>query len=150
RARAATALMLALPGSSYIYQGEELGLPEVIHLPDDARQDPNWFRTGGERYGRDRCRVPLPWEGTEPSYGFGPGPESWLPQPPQWAELARDRQRGVEDSTLSMYQAGLSLRRSHALGAGALSWLEGFDDSVVAFRNGDVVVVANTGSAPVA
>ncbi len=150
RARAATALMLALPGSSYIYQGEELGLPEVIHLPDDARQDPTWFRTGGERYGRDGCRVPLPWEGTEPSYGFGPGPESWLPQPPQWAELARDRQRGVEDSTLSMYQAGLSLRRSHALGAGALSWLEGFDDSVVAFRNGDVVVVANTGSAPVA
>ncbi|HEY6801140.1 MAG TPA: alpha-amylase family glycosyl hydrolase [Agromyces sp.] len=150
RARAATALMLALPGSSYIYQGEELGLPEVIHLPDDARQDPTWFRTGGERYGRDGCRVPLPWEGTEPSYGFGPGPESWLPQPPQWAELARDRQRGVEDSTLSMYQAGLSLRRSHALGAGSLSWLEGFDDSVVAFRNGDVVVVANTGSAPVA
>ncbi len=150
RARAATALMLALPGSSYIYQGEELGLPEVIHLPDDARQDPTWFRTGGERYGRDGCRVPLPWEGTEPSYGFGPGPESWLPQPPQWAELARDRQRGVEDSTLSMYQAGLSLRRSHALGAGSLSWLEGFDDSVVAFRNGDVVVLANTGSAPVA
>lgn len=150
RARAATALMLALPGSSYIYQGEELGLPEVIHLPDDARQDPTWFRTGGERYGRDGCRVPLPWEGTEPSYGFGPGPSSWLPQPDQWAELARDRQRGVEDSTLSMYQAGLALRRSHALGAGSLSWLDGFDDSVVAFRNGDVVVVANTGTAPVA
>ncbi|MDQ2660804.1 MAG: glycoside hydrolase family 13 protein [Actinomycetota bacterium] len=150
RARAATALMLALPGSSYIYQGEELGLPEVIHLPDDARQDPTWFRTGGERYGRDGCRVPLPWEGTEPSYGFGPGPSSWLPQPSQWAELARDRQRGVEDSTLSMYQAALALRRAHALGAGSLSWLDGFDDSVVAFRNGDVVVVANTGSAPVA
>jgi alpha-glucosidase len=150
RARAATALMLALPGSSYIYQGEELGLPEVIDLPDDARQDPTWFRTGGERYGRDGCRVPLPWEGTEPSYGFGPGPSSWLPQPDQWAELARDRQRGVEDSTLSMYQAGLAFRRSHALGAGSLSWLDGFGDSVVAFRNGDVVVVANTGTAPVA
>ncbi|HET6672408.1 MAG TPA: alpha-amylase family glycosyl hydrolase [Agromyces sp.] len=149
RARAATALMLALPGSAYIYQGEDLGLPEVIDLPDDARQDPTWFRTGGERYGRDGCRVPLPWEGTEPSYGFGPGPLSWLPQPSQWAELARDRQRGVEDSTLSMYQAGLALRRSHALGAGSLSWLDGFDESVVAFRNGEVVVVANTGTAPV-
>ena len=72
RARAATALMLALPGSAYLYQGEELGLPEVIDLPDEARQDPTWFRTDGERYGRDGCRVPLPWVAAAPSYGFGP------------------------------------------------------------------------------
>ena len=95
RARAATALMLALPGSSYLYQGEELGLPEVIDLPDDARQDPTWFRTDGERYGRDGCRVPIPWEADAPNYGFGPAGDPWLPQPAQWAELARDRQRGV-------------------------------------------------------
>ena len=78
RARAATALMLALPGSSYLYQGEELGLPEVIHLPDDARQDPTWFRTAGERYGRDGCRVPIPWEADAPNYGFGHDGDPWL------------------------------------------------------------------------
>lgn len=149
RARAATALMLALPGSSYLYQGEELGLPEVIHLPDDARQDPTWFRTSGERYGRDGCRVPIPWEGAEPSYGFGPSDASWLPQPDEWASLARDAQRGIPGSTLSLYRDALRLRREHGLGAGTLSWLPGFPDSVVALRNGPVVVVANTGTAPV-
>ncbi|MGW9182833.1 glycoside hydrolase family 13 protein [Agromyces sp. NPDC055661] len=149
RARAATALMLALPGSSYLYQGEELGLPEVIHLPDDARQDPTWFRTAGERYGRDGCRVPIPWEGTAPSYGFGPTDASWLPQPAQWASLARDAQRGIPGSTLSLYRDTLRLRREHALGAGTLEWLPGFPESVVALRNGPVVVVANTGTVPV-
>ena len=151
RARAATALMLALPGSAYLYQGEELGLPEVIHLPDDARQDPTWFRTGGERYGRDGCRVPIPWESAAPSYGFGPTDASWLPQPTQWASLARDAQRGVPDSTLSLYRDALRLRREHDLGAGSLDWLQrpGLPSSVVALRNGDVVVVANTGTEPV-
>lgn len=149
RARAATALMLALPGSAYLYQGEELGLPEVIHLPDSARQDPTWFRTGGERYGRDGCRVPLPWEPDAPNYGFGPAGDPWLPQPSQWRELARDRQRGVPDSTLTMYRSALALRREHALGAGTLEWLDGFGDDVVAFRNGSVVVVANAGTASV-
>ena len=82
RARAATTVMLALPGSAYIYQGEELGLPEVIELPGEVRQDPTWFRTDGERYGRDGCRVPLPWSGTEPPFGFTTG-RSWLPLPPE-------------------------------------------------------------------
>ena len=149
RARAATALMLALPGSSYLYQGEELGLPEVIDLPDDARQDPTWFRTGGERYGRDGCRVPIPWEAAAPNYGFGPAGDPWLPQPAQWAELARDRQRDVPGSTLSLYRAALRLRREHALGAGSVEWLVGFPTDAVALRNGDVVVVANTGTEPV-
>ncbi|WP_344295441.1 glycoside hydrolase family 13 protein [Agromyces neolithicus] len=149
RARGATALMLALPGSAYLYQGEELGLPEVIDLPDDARQDPTWFRTAGERYGRDGCRVPLPWEGSAPSYGFGPSDASWLPQPAQWAQLARDQQRGVAGSTLSFYRDALALRRERGLASGSLEWVAGFPAEVVAFRNGDVVVVANTGSSPV-
>ncbi|WP_127792203.1 glycoside hydrolase family 13 protein [Agromyces sp. LHK192] len=155
RARAATALMLALPGSVYLYQGEELGLPEVIDLPDDARQDPTWFRTNGERYGRDGCRVPLPWEADAPSYGFGPTDGSWLPQPDQWRELARDRQQGVAGSTLSLYQDALRLRREHDLGAGSgsgpLEWVDlGLGTDVLAFRNGPVTVVANTGTEPVA
>ena len=85
-------VMLALPGSAYLYQGEELGLPEVIDLADDARQDPTWFRTGGERYGRDGCRVPIPWSADAPAYGFSPTGASWLPQPAEWATLARDAQ----------------------------------------------------------
>ncbi|WP_306892216.1 glycoside hydrolase family 13 protein [Agromyces albus] len=149
RARAATTLMLALPGSAYLYQGEELGLPEVIDLPDDAREDPTWFRTNGERYGRDGCRVPIPWEADAPSYGFGPSEASWLPQPAQWRELARDRQRGTDGSTLELYRSLLRLRREHDLGSGAVEWLPGFDGEVLAFRNGDVIAVANTGTSPV-
>ncbi|MGR0320911.1 glycoside hydrolase family 13 protein [Agromyces sp. ZXT2-3] len=149
RARAATALMLALPGSAYLYQGEELGLPEAIDLPDEARQDPTWFRTNGERYGRDGCRVPLPWEAEAPSFGFGPTDASWLPQPAEWASFARDRQRGVAGSTLELYRSLLAERRARSLATGELEWLDGFGDDVLAVRNGGVVVVANTGSSPV-
>ena len=149
RARAATALMLALPGSSYLYQGEELGLPEVVDLPDSARQDPTWFRTNGERYGRDGCRVPIPWTADGASYGFGPTAASWLPQPREWALLARDLQVGVPGSTLELYRLALRLRREFALGTGAVDWLSGFADEIVAFRNGDVIILANTGSASV-
>jgi alpha-glucosidase len=149
RARAATSLMLALPGSSYLYQGEELGLPEVVDLPDAARQDPTWFRTNGERYGRDGCRVPIPWEADKPSYGFGPTDASWLPQPAQWAGLARDVQEGVAGSTLELYRLALALRREHNLGFGSVEWVPGFGEDVVAFRNGAVTVVANLGRGPI-
>ncbi|WP_309067670.1 glycoside hydrolase family 13 protein [Microbacterium sp.] len=150
RARAATTLMLALPGSAYLYQGEELGLPEVIELPDDARQDPTWFRTQGERYGRDGCRVPIPWEADAPAFGFSETGSSWLPQPAEWAGLARDRQQDDSDSTLSLYRALLRLRRELALGASEdFAWIDGFPASTLAFRSGAVTVVANAGSAPV-
>ncbi|CAO1649498.1 Alpha-glucosidase [Salinibacterium sp. NYA9b] len=150
RARAATALMLALPGSAYLYQGEELGLPEVIDLPDEARQDPTWFRTNGERYGRDGCRVPIPWEANSPSYGFGPTDASWLPQPAEWATLARDAQRDDSTSTLSLYRNALALRRAHELATNELEWLDTGADTVLGFRTGDVRVFANTGDTGVA
>jgi alpha-glucosidase len=149
RARAATTLMLALPGSSYLYQGEELGLPEDMELPDSARQDPTWFRTNHERYGRDGCRVPIPWQAETPSYGFSPTGESWLPQPADWAQFARDTQLGVDGSTLELYRLSLRLRAEKALGHGSLEWLSGYGDEVVAFRNGDLTVIANLGEAAV-
>ncbi|KQM39636.1 glycoside hydrolase family 13 protein [Microbacterium sp. Leaf203] len=149
RARAATSLMLALPGSSYLYQGEELGLPEVIDLPDDARQDPTWFRTNGERYGRDGCRVPIPWTADAPAYGFNTTGESWLPQPAEWADLARDVQVDDPSSTLTLYRSLLAERRARNLGAGELEWLDGFGDEVVAFRNGSLLVIANLGDGAV-
>ncbi|GAB3603190.1 glycoside hydrolase family 13 protein [Microbacterium aureliae] len=150
RARAATAVMLALPGSAYLYQGEELGLPEVIDIPGDARQDPTWFRTNGERYGRDGCRVPLPWTASGPAYGFNDTGASWLPQPAEWARLAREVQVDDPASTLSLYRALLATRRAHGLGSGSIEWLDGFGPGVLAFRNGVVTVIANTGTEPVA
>ncbi|MGC5053687.1 alpha-amylase family glycosyl hydrolase [Micromonospora sp. DT48] len=144
RARAATLLMLALPGSAYLYQGEELGLPEHTTLPDEARQDPTWERSGHTQRGRDGCRVPIPWEADSPSYGFGPTDASWLPQPPTWAEYALDRQRGVPGSTYEMYREALRLRRAYGLGRGTLQWLSSADE-VLTFRNGDLVVFTNFG-----
>jgi alpha-glucosidase len=139
RARAATLLMLGLPGSAYLYQGEELGLPEHTTMPDEARQDPTWERSGHTVRGRDGCRVPIPWEADAPSYGFGPSDASWLPQPSTWAELARDRQRGVAGSTYELYRSALALRKELALGSGSLTW----DASSFAFRNRDVLVLTN-------
>ncbi|MEN2738562.1 alpha-amylase family glycosyl hydrolase [Microbacterium sp. X-17] len=149
RGRAATALMLALPGGAYLYQGEELGLTEVIDIPDADRQDPTWFRTAHERYGRDGCRVPLPWTADAPAYGFSETGASWLPQPPEWADLARATQREDPASTLSLYTRLLAERHRHELGIGELEWIDGLGEDVVAFRNGNVTVVANTGTTPV-
>ena len=149
RARAATSLMLSLPGSSYLYQGEELGLPEAVNLPDSARQDPTWFRTKGEKYGRDGCRVPIPWEADKPAYGFNSSGKSWLPQPADWAPYARDSQEGIPGSTLEMYRTALAVRRERHLASGTVSWLNGYGRDVIAFRNGEVTVIANLGKVAV-
>jgi alpha-glucosidase len=141
--------MLALPGSAYVYPGEELGLPEVIDLPDDVRQDPTWFRTNHERYGRDGCRVPLPWDAEAPAFGFSPTGESWLPQPADWTSVARSAQVGVAGSTLELYRAALRERASLRLGNGVLKWID-TDKDIIGFRNGSIRVFANTGTTPVA
>jgi len=146
RARAATAVMLALPGSAYLYQGEELGLPEVVDIPGEARQDPTWFRTNGERYGRDGCRVPLPWEADAPAYGFSPTGASWLPQPGEWAVHARAVQVDDPTSTLNLYRVLLAERRERGLGTGTLEWAAEVADDVLSFHNGNVTVVANLGT----
>lgn len=147
RARAATTVMLALPGSSYLYQGEELGLPEAMEIPDEFRQDPTWFRTNGERYGRDGCRVPLPWEAKAPAFGFNTTGDSWLPQPDEWASFARDAEEADAASTLHLYKALLRLRRERELGTGSLVW-EDLGEHAVAFRRGDLHVALNVGAEP--
>ncbi|MEU9505131.1 glycoside hydrolase family 13 protein [Micromonospora sp. NPDC048170] len=153
RARAATLLMLALPGCAYIYQGEELGLPEVLDLPDDLRQDPAFLRTGESR---DGCRVPIPWSGELAPYGFGPaGSElSWLPAPATWRALSVAAQAGVPGSTLELYRTALRIRRDHpalAADAGGVTWLEA-GPGVLAFSRaaGDTVLtcVVNISGAP--
>ncbi|MFF4314348.1 glycoside hydrolase family 13 protein [Streptomyces sp. 900105755] len=122
RARAATLLMLALPGSSYVYQGEELGLPEAADLPLTVLQDPIWEQTGHTRKGRDGCRVPLPWTADGPSYGFGSG-GAWLPQPEWFGSYAVEAQAGTAGSTLELYRTALRLRRK-LLDGETLSWAE--------------------------
>lgn len=150
RARALTLFTLALPGSTYLYQGEELGLIEVFDIPDDVREDPAWHRSHGEDLGRDGCRVPLPWSGDAPSYGFNSGSASWLPQPPVWAELTAQSQDGVVDSTLEFYRAALALRRSRALGESPLEWLDTDGDLLAFQRTTDtpLVCVINFGVDP--
>jgi alpha-glucosidase len=151
RARAATLLLLGLPGSAYLYQGEELGLPEHTALPAEVRQDPAFFRTGGAERGRDGCRVPLPWEADAPGFGYSPTGETWLPQPAEWAAYAADAQEGVTGSTLELYRSALALRKAERLGLGGAAWEPAYAGAadVIAVRNGSVLVVANLGSTPV-
>lgn len=143
RARAMTLLMLGLPGSAYLYQGEELGLPEHTTLPDECRQDPTWQQSGHTRRGRDGCRVPIPWEAGAPALGFSPTGRTWLPQPESFAPLARDRQADDPTSTLAMYRDALALRRNYGIGEGTFEWLTHPGGRVVAFRNGAVSVMIN-------
>ncbi|MFD6176793.1 MULTISPECIES: glycoside hydrolase family 13 protein [unclassified Isoptericola] len=147
KARAATLLELALPGSSYLYQGEELGLHEVADIPDDQRQDPTFFRNRGVEIGRDGCRVPLPWTSTGPSLGFGSGP-AHLPQPAWFADHAADAQDGVDGSTLELYRTALGLRRRLQT-AEELEWLETGSPDVLAFRRPNGwTSVTNFGAVP--
>ncbi|MUK01332.1 alpha-amylase [Vibrio cholerae] len=149
RARAATALMLALPGSAYLYQGEELGLPEGTSLPDDVRQDPVWERSGHSIRGRDGCRVPLPWVADEVAFGFSSSADTWLPQPTDYRDYAVDVQQDDPTSTLSFYQDALKLRRQYIASAAELSWEEVGAEQVLAFRVGDTTIVANLSAASV-
>jgi len=147
RARAATLAMLALPGSAYLYQGEELGL-EDVDVPPEARQDPAWLRTRGtaEERWRDGCRVPVPWSGTAPPYGFGPGDgQPWLPQPSDWAERTVEAQEADPESTLAFYRAALAARREHAGDVTETIELLDAGDDLLAFTRGPLTVVLNAG-----
>ena len=141
--------MLALPGSAYLYQGEELGLQEVGEIPDSERQDPTFFRNKGVEIGRDGCRVPLPWEAEGSSFGFGGG-GAHLPQPQWFSRYAVAAQEGVEGSTLEFYRKALKLRRELQT-AEDLEWVETGNAQVLHFRRpGNWQTVTNFGDAPVA
>jgi alpha-glucosidase len=139
RSRAAVMLLLALPGSAYIYQGEELGLYEVEDIPDELRQDPMFWQTGGANPGRDGCRVPMPWSGDVQPFGFSPDDETvpWLPQPAAWKGYTVAAQQGVVDTMLELYREALLHHRTQAgLGDGPMAWLDSEPD-VLAFQRGD-------------
>ncbi|MFV9456435.1 glycoside hydrolase family 13 protein [Rhodococcus sp. NM-2] len=148
RARAMILVELALPGAAFLYNGAELGLPNV-DLPDSALQDPVWERSGHTERGRDGCRVPVPWEGTEPPFGFSTG-EPWLPMPPEWADLTVEAQLEDVTSTLSLYRAALELRslRPEFSGPG-VDWY-GSPAGCFAFRRrGGLICALNATDAPI-
>ena len=149
RARAAALLAMALPGSMYIYQGEELALPEVEDIPPERRQDPMWLRSGGVDPGRDGCRVPIPWSGESPPYGFSPdGARTWLDQPDDWARLTVEAESRDGSSMLALYRAGLRIRRQAPWGGGEFRWLSS-DGAVIAFARGDrFACLVNFGAEP--
>jgi alpha-glucosidase len=143
RARAMALVMLALPGAVFIYNGEELGLPNV-DLPDEALRDPVWERSGRTRRGRDASRVPMPWEGETPPFGFSDSDETWLPLPAEWADLTVERQSDDLGSTLTFFRRAFQLRRSRAEFDGAtVEWLDSPGDSLVFHRTGGLVCVLN-------
>ncbi len=162
RGRAAALIMLALPGSAYIYQGDELTLPEHTTLADELRQDPSFFRTQGAERGRDGCRIPMPWAADEPGLGFSPvghdagtqesgAADPWLPQPDSYNRYAADQQVGVEGSAFELYRSLLSHRAERELGRGRLDWATANApaEGVLSYTNGTLQVLANLGSVPV-
>ena len=149
RAAAASLFMLGLPGAAYLYQGEELGLPDGIEIPGQLRQDPTFARTAGQRLGRDGCRVPLPWRAGDRHLGFGSGEDPWLPIPASFGALARDQQAASPSSHLSLYRDALACRRELALGRGSLSWAEDWcTGSSLGYLNGTTLVLMNLNHEP--
>ncbi|MGV9263056.1 glycoside hydrolase family 13 protein [Kitasatospora sp. NPDC003701] len=150
RARAAALLSLALPGAVYLYQGEELGLPEVEDLPPERLQDPMHLRSGGTDPGRDGCRVPLPWSGDRPPYGFSQAPaEPWLPQPADWAPLTVEAQSADPGSMLSLYRAALRLRRAEdALRGEDFAWAAAPGEVLAFHRGAGFQCVVNLAAVP--
>jgi alpha-glucosidase len=152
RARAAALLTAALPGCWYVYQGEELGLPEVEDLPLEVLQDPMHYRSGGTDPGRDGCRVPLPWSEQAAPYGFSPEGAThkpWLPQPADWADLTVEAEEADEASMLHLYRRAVRVRKAESgLGDGPLDWVDAGPEAL-AFARGDVLCVVNLGPEPV-
>lgn len=146
RARAMAMVMLALPGAVFVYNGEELGLPNV-DLPDEVLQDPVWERSGRTERGRDGCRVPIPWEGSQPPFGFSANPDTWLPIPRDWADLTVERQSADPGSSLNFFRNLIRLRsNTFRFDDNVVEWIEPAHDGVLSFRSGGVLCVLNTGT----
>ncbi len=148
RARAACLITMSLPGSTYVYQGEELGLPEVWDLPEDVLDDPTWERSGHAEKGRDGCRVPIPWTESGPSFGFGDA-EPWLPQPEMFGSLSAQAQEGDSGSMLGLYRAAIAARKEHFVDDQSCEMLD-LGADVLSYRRGAIQVVVNMGTSSIA
>jgi alpha-glucosidase len=150
RARAGLLFELALPGSVYLYQGEELGLPEVTDLPGNVLQDPIWLRTGNKQKGRDGCRVPLPWDSKAKNFGFGLGTPH-LPMPSWFVDYAADVEEADKNSTLNLYRAALNMRATLLIAAEGkeFEWIKSTDSSLIHFARGKWECVTNFSDKPI-
>jgi alpha-glucosidase len=150
RARAGLLFELALPGSVYLYQGEELGLPEVTDLPGYVLQDPIWLRTGNKQKGRDGCRVPLPWDSKAKNFGFGLGTPH-LPMPSWFVDYAADVEEADKNSTLNLYRAALNMRATLLIAAEGkeFEWIKSTDSSLIHFARGKWECVTNFSDKPI-
>jgi alpha-glucosidase len=152
QARALALFVLALPGSCYVYAGQELGLPDGV-IPDNLRQDPIYFRTNGKQKGRDGARVPLPWDGDSTPFGFTTG-TPWLPLADSWKELTVEKQSSDPKSTLNLYKTALRLRAEHLIAQGEITWLESPEhgskgSSLLAMQRGTVSIYMNLTDTPI-
>jgi len=145
RARAAALIILSLPGSAYVYQGEELGLPEAWDLPEEVLDDPVWERSEHTQRGRDGCRVPIPWTVDGPSFGFG-DVAGWLPQPDNFGGYSVEAQTGVASSTLELYRRTIAARRAHGVDDEELTMLDLGDEVLAYCRRNGLRCIVNLGS----
>jgi alpha-glucosidase len=150
--RALALFVLALPGSCYVFAGQELGLPDGV-IPDESRQDPIYFRTKGVQKGRDGARVPLPWSGENAPFGFTSG-KPWLPLQESWKNSTVEKQDSDPKSTLNLYRNALNLRAEHLVTNGDINWIESpvhghKGDSLLAFKRGNVSVFMNLSNLPI-
>ena len=143
--RALALFVMALPGSCYIYNGQELGLPDA-ELADSDRQDPSFFRTKGVQKGRDGARVPLPWSGDETPFNFSSG-SPWLPIPNGWKEFSVSSQSPDPASTLNLYRSALKIRKDNLVGAGEIEWVDRGSTGLISFTRGKFAVYLNTSAA---
>jgi alpha-glucosidase len=143
--RALALFVFALPGSCYIYNGQELGLPDA-ELADSDRQDPTFFRTNGLQKGRDGARVPMPWSGGSTPFGFSSG-MPWLPIPNDWKEFSVSAQNADSASTLNLYRSALKFRKNNLVGLGEIEWVDRGASGLISFARGEFAVYLNTSSA---
>ncbi|MBO0885027.1 MAG: alpha-amylase, partial [Mycobacterium sp.] len=150
RARAMALVELALPGAVFVYNGSELGLPEVTDIPAEALRDPIVARSSGAQIGRDGCRVPLPWSGDQAPFGFSSSDNTWLPMPDRWRDYTVERQDQQEDSMLALYRRAIAVRRKMAVAEADIAWLPA-PAGCLRFRGiGGVECWVNTGNEPIA
>jgi alpha-glucosidase len=137
--------LFGLPGSCYVYNGQELGLPDA-ELADSERQDPSFIRTNGETKGRDGARVPMPWSGQETPFGFSAG-KPWLPLPTSWNELTVESQIKDQESSLALYKSALSKRAELFSSTSDLTWdLSKLEEGILGFSRNGIQVYLNTGN----
>jgi len=143
-ARAMALFIFGLPGSSYVFNGQELGLPSG-EMSDSDRQDPIYFRTGGKQKGRDGARVPLPWSGDQAPFGFTSG-KPWLPLQDSWKEFTVEHEEKDPSSSLNLYRSALKIRREEFVGSGEIKWTK--TDGVLAYKRGNIEVIINISDKP--